>query len=181
MPEILSWLEPRSRGVTRRKSPFFANSPIRFISDGCIVTHQKSPINLVSLSLSQNRTERILCEFSNGKRRNLCATRIAPGRACRSGVTPTIVMAVKSWSLVEGDEEMPLFEFRCSDCEHDVELLIRGQEQPVCPTCGSRALEKLFSETAVGAREASLPIASSCPPAEAGPCARSMCCRRQMG
>ncbi len=43
---------------------------------------------------------------------------------------------------------MPLFEYRCADCATDVEILVRGGEQPACPDCGSRKLEKLFSATA---------------------------------
>ena len=40
---------------------------------------------------------------------------------------------------------MPLFEYRCQTCTKDVELLIRSDEQPVCPDCGSQDLDKLLS------------------------------------
>lgn len=72
---------------------------------------------------------------------------------------------------------MPLFEFRCSACTRDFELLIRAGDRPACPQCGTERVEKLLSEAAApvasGAR--SLPIASACPPGDA-PCSPT-CCR----
>ena len=44
---------------------------------------------------------------------------------------------------------MPLFEYRCPDCDSQFELLIRGADVPVCPTCGGTALEKVLSLFAV--------------------------------
>jgi putative FmdB family regulatory protein len=43
---------------------------------------------------------------------------------------------------------MPLYEYTCRKCSSDFELLIRGDETPVCPECGSRKLEKLLSVAA---------------------------------
>ena len=40
---------------------------------------------------------------------------------------------------------MPLYEYACRKCDHEFELLIRGNEQPECPTCHSTRLEKLLS------------------------------------
>ncbi|MCA9258013.1 MAG: hypothetical protein KDA61_02380 [Planctomycetales bacterium] len=40
---------------------------------------------------------------------------------------------------------MPLYEFLCRDCEVEQELLVRGEEQPVCEKCGSKQLVKLLS------------------------------------
>jgi putative FmdB family regulatory protein len=40
---------------------------------------------------------------------------------------------------------MPLHDFRCPGCNQTFELLIRGSDVPVCPTCGSQKLEKLVS------------------------------------
>lgn len=40
---------------------------------------------------------------------------------------------------------MPLFEYHCQTCEHEAEILVRGQEKPACPACGSDQLEKLLS------------------------------------
>lgn len=76
---------------------------------------------------------------------------------------------------------MPLFEYRCADCATDVEILVRGGEQPTCPDCGSRKLEKLFSATAAPVMAgASLPLAGGCPPPEMGPCSPH-CCRLPPG
>ena len=44
---------------------------------------------------------------------------------------------------------MPLFEYRCLDCDNQCELLIRGAATPVCPSCGSASLEKILSMFAV--------------------------------
>ena len=55
---------------------------------------------------------------------------------------------------------MPLYEYICRQCISDFELLIRGDEKPFCPDCGSRRLEKRLSvaaaHTAGGA--SSLPV-----------------------
>jgi putative FmdB family regulatory protein len=45
---------------------------------------------------------------------------------------------------------MPLFEYRCTACDTQFELLIRaGSAEPSCPSCGSTALEKIISLFAV--------------------------------
>lgn len=40
---------------------------------------------------------------------------------------------------------MPLYEYNCLDCHEQVELLIRGSEEPHCPECESTRLEKLLA------------------------------------
>jgi putative FmdB family regulatory protein len=72
---------------------------------------------------------------------------------------------------------MPLFEFRCSACNRDFELLIRSGDRALCPQCGTERVEKLLSEAAAPmvAGTRSLPMASACPPGEA-PCSPT-CCR----
>lgn len=40
---------------------------------------------------------------------------------------------------------MPLYEYACQDCHKEFELLIRGQEKPVCPHCESKKLTKRLS------------------------------------
>jgi putative FmdB family regulatory protein len=40
---------------------------------------------------------------------------------------------------------MPLYDFRCQQCETVSELLIRAGTGAVCPECGSEKLEKLLS------------------------------------
>ena len=72
---------------------------------------------------------------------------------------------------------MPLFEYRCHSCTKDVELLIRSEERPVCPACGSHHLDKLLSAAAAPASNGqALPIAGGCPPSDAPPCSPH-CCR----
>jgi len=43
---------------------------------------------------------------------------------------------------------MPLYEYSCRTCGAKVELLIRGDEQPVCPECRGTRLTKLLSVVA---------------------------------
>ncbi|WP_077024240.1 FmdB family zinc ribbon protein [Fuerstiella marisgermanici] len=72
---------------------------------------------------------------------------------------------------------MPLFEYVCDDCYCEFEMLVGPSEKPRCPKCESTKLEKLMS--AASGRVASgsaLPMASACPPPEAGPCSPH-CCR----
>jgi putative FmdB family regulatory protein len=40
---------------------------------------------------------------------------------------------------------MPLFGYLCEDCETLSEVLIRGSEEPCCPSCGSARLVKQAS------------------------------------
>ncbi len=40
---------------------------------------------------------------------------------------------------------MPIYEYVCSKCRHEFEALVRGDEQPECPKCGARKLNKLLS------------------------------------
>lgn len=44
---------------------------------------------------------------------------------------------------------MPLFEYRCSACDSQFELLIRGSAVPACPSCGATSLERMLSLFAV--------------------------------
>ncbi len=72
---------------------------------------------------------------------------------------------------------MPLFEYACSKCDTEFELLIRGKEKAQCPDCGTVKLEKLMS-AAKGrvAGNGQLPITGGCPPLDAPPC-NPNCCR----
>lgn len=72
---------------------------------------------------------------------------------------------------------MPTFEYYCRECDCEVELLIRGQETPVCPHCDSKQLDKLISAPAGHAASSSLPVmGAGCPPMGAPPC-NPHCCR----
>ena len=66
---------------------------------------------------------------------------------------------------------MPIYEYVCTDCSSEFELLVRGDEKSNCPKCESPKLEKQFSVTASPqSANGSLPIAS---PAS---CAAPKCC-----
>jgi len=43
---------------------------------------------------------------------------------------------------------MPLFAYVCKQCNVHSEILVRGEEKPVCPECGSKRLEKQMSHFA---------------------------------
>ncbi len=67
---------------------------------------------------------------------------------------------------------MPIFEFRCSDCEKTVELLLRNSDQKpgACPSCGREHLTRVFSAFAVGKN---LPEVGRCGnPIPSGGCGR---------
>ena len=74
---------------------------------------------------------------------------------------------------------MPIFEYRCKDCNAAYESLIRGDEKPVCPHCASRNAEKALSVFAVS--HASGSSGSACAdgscglPSQGGGCASGAC------
>lgn len=65
---------------------------------------------------------------------------------------------------------MPLYEFHCDQCEQDFEQLMRANEKPECPDCGTHKVEKLISVPAAhsGGTASDLPIAG-------GGCGRPQC------
>jgi putative FmdB family regulatory protein len=68
---------------------------------------------------------------------------------------------------------MPLYEFACRDCNAEFELLIRGSEQPQCPTCEGQRLEKLLSVPAAHTgSQRELPV---CQPLPRGGCGLPQC------
>ncbi|MCM2679688.1 FmdB family zinc ribbon protein [Echinimonas agarilytica] len=42
---------------------------------------------------------------------------------------------------------MPIYEYRCDDCDHELEKLQKMSDEPLkeCPSCGSQGLRKLIS------------------------------------
>lgn len=40
---------------------------------------------------------------------------------------------------------MPIYDYRCKDCNKTFDLLVMTGTVPVCPECGSQNLEKLVS------------------------------------
>lgn len=63
---------------------------------------------------------------------------------------------------------MPLYEYRCQECDHRFEVLQRigeGAEGIVCPSCDAEAVSKQYSTFAAssgGAAEAAAPAAGCC-------------------
>ncbi len=51
---------------------------------------------------------------------------------------------------------MPLFSYHCPQCDSDVELLIRGSDTPICPSCGGQNLSRLMSRVAPGGKSAGI-------------------------
>ena len=66
---------------------------------------------------------------------------------------------------------MPIYEYSCGSCSRRFELLIRGDETPTCPDCGTAQLEKLLSVPA--AHTSDLSICDS--PPRGGPCGMGGC------
>lgn len=51
---------------------------------------------------------------------------------------------------------MPIFDYRCNDCDKTFELLVRASAVPVCPACGGQQIEKLVSLPAPQGQTASI-------------------------
>ncbi len=60
---------------------------------------------------------------------------------------------------------MPIYEYQCESCKKLCELLVRSNETPACPECGSVKLSKQFSLPATpkagGGNPGSMPIMPS--------------------
>ncbi len=65
---------------------------------------------------------------------------------------------------------MPLYEYLCEACGANLELLVRGGEQPQCSRCGSNRLAKQLSAPAA-------PVVSGgqLPMQQGGNCGRPQC------
>lgn len=59
---------------------------------------------------------------------------------------------------------MPIYEYRCEDCDKPFEKLVRAfREEVACPGCGSASVERLLSTFAMSGL-------SSSPPTSGGGC-----------
>ncbi len=67
---------------------------------------------------------------------------------------------------------MPIYEYVCEGCKEEFEVLLRGNEKPVCPSCGKRRLTKKFSVPAAHVEGNGIP---PCPAQESGACGISNC------
>jgi len=57
---------------------------------------------------------------------------------------------------------MPLFAYVCKTCNTSAELLVRSNEQVVCPSCGSRKMERQMSRITPRRNTAPQPCCSGC-------------------
>jgi putative FmdB family regulatory protein len=56
---------------------------------------------------------------------------------------------------------MPIFEYRCGDCEREFEAFVTAARAPECPGCQGSNLQKLLSSPGmVGASNGSKPAAA---------------------
>lgn len=51
---------------------------------------------------------------------------------------------------------MPLYSYRCTACESAFEALVRSDDVPVCPSCGSDKLNRLLSMPAAEGKSGEL-------------------------
>lgn len=72
---------------------------------------------------------------------------------------------------------MPLYEYACPKCQKEFELLIRGNERPICPHCGSKKVERQMSAPAGHVRSQSDSCGASVTNCGGSPCC--MGCPRQ--
>lgn len=47
---------------------------------------------------------------------------------------------------------MPIYEYVCSKCNHEFELLVRGDEAATCPECGDKRVSKRISAPSAHSR-----------------------------
>jgi putative FmdB family regulatory protein len=64
---------------------------------------------------------------------------------------------------------MPIYEYVCGQCQHAFETLVRGDEAPECPECGSQKLEKQWSVPAAHSAEGAPPCGPACGVPRPGP------------
>jgi putative FmdB family regulatory protein len=77
---------------------------------------------------------------------------------------------------------MPVYEYRCRDCDTTFEVLVRGDNAVTCPHCGSPALNKLLSAATVLSGQTARPAGRTCcgrqERCDAPPCSEGEACRR---
>jgi len=77
---------------------------------------------------------------------------------------------------------MPIYEYRCGNCGERVEVLVRSDDTPTCPQCGSPLLKKLLSVPNVISRWGQFSGSGTCCGQEercaAPPCSTGDTCHR---
>ncbi len=78
---------------------------------------------------------------------------------------------------------MPIYEYRCRDCDATFEALVRAGTVVTCPQCGSTSLNKLLSAPLVLSGQTARPAGRTCCGREercdAPPCSDGSVCRRE--
>ena len=62
---------------------------------------------------------------------------------------------------------MPMFEYRCQDCEREFEAFVTAERHAECPACRGANLEKQLSSpgmvgVSAGSRKTAMPMAGGC-------------------
>ena len=72
---------------------------------------------------------------------------------------------------------MPIYEYKCLNCNHRFEKLVLKKEKAACPRCQGQRLTKLFSTFAApaGAKENLSPCQNRSPYCPEGPCSPETC------
>ena len=73
---------------------------------------------------------------------------------------------------------MPIFEYKCSACGDDFELLVPSDAEEACPSCGSSRIDKKFSVFAshVGRGAGAAPAChTGSPGCDLGRCGSGLC------
>jgi putative FmdB family regulatory protein len=64
---------------------------------------------------------------------------------------------------------MPIFEYKCQECQHEFEALVFGRDKADCPKCHSKKLSPQLSVFAVSAK-GSASASASAPTGGCGSC-----------
>jgi putative FmdB family regulatory protein len=78
---------------------------------------------------------------------------------------------------------MPIYEYRCQDCDATFEALVRGNDPVTCPHCGSATLNKALSSPTMLSGRTARPAGRTCCGREercdTPPCSQGSGCRRE--
>ena len=70
-----------------------------------------------------------------------------------------------SWFVCLREVLMPIYEYKCGDCEHEFEELVRSSKSEAgvkCPKCSSKKVERKISTFAAHEASASMPAGGGC-------------------
>ena len=71
---------------------------------------------------------------------------------------------------------MPIYEYHCKKCDKDFECLVFGGEEPSCPTCNEKNVERLMSACGFVSKSAGgETISSSASGSSCAGCAATSC------